>query len=394
MENCIYLSAHYDPFYPNIVFVRGNGSRVWDTEGNEYLDFASGESFFNFGRRHPLIDRAMIAEIQDGLVQMCGCNFWYPSQARLAQMLCETMPKRYQWRVFFTNSGAESIEGAMKLAQYVTGRPAFVAFRGCFHGRTLGALNLTNSNPVQRKGFFLTIPVEHLAFGALRALDNIHRSDIAAVFVEPIQGYGGVRVAPPGFLKRIREFCDEHRALMVVDEIQTGLGRTGTMWAFEHDEIVPDVICSAKALGGGLPLGAVIAKAPLMEIWERGAHGSSGGGNVVACAAGTAVLSLLHSENCLRYVRDTGQLFIQQLQEALPRTTVTGRGFMVGVEFASRDIREAVMREAGKQGLLVVKASRNFRDSSIRLLPPLNAFYQELVRSISIISESFASLSV
>lgn len=381
-----YLSRHYSFFYPAIVFEKADGPYLFDLNGKPYIDCTSGESFLNLGHNNPKIRAAIDKQLDEGLLNVCGCNFMHPSQALLSQILARSMPASFKWKVFFTNSGAESIEGAIKLAQYATKRKRLIAFQGAFHGRTLGALHLTNSNPIQQSGFFLDMPVEYSTWGVPNALLTLQSNphEVAAVFLETVQGYGGINVPPHGFLAYVREFCDTHNALMIVDEIQAGLGRTGTFWAFEQEGVVPDIVCSAKALGGGLPLGAVIGKREIMDQWEAGSHGSSGGGNPVACAAGIAFLSLLNKD-LLKYVRETGLWFMSELQRELSPHIVTGRGLMVGIEFPNTEIREQVMREAANQGLVMLKANRSFHNASIRLIPPLNTPRQVLQDTIDIL---------
>lgn len=373
-----YLSPHYNFFYPDIVFERANSIYIYDSDGEKYIDCTSGESFFNLGHNHPAIVRAMKEQMETELFSICGCNFMHAPQALLAKALAETMPKELRWKVFFTNSGTESIEGAIKLARYETGRKFFIAFKGAFHGRTMGALGLTYSHRIQHEGFDPELPVQHLPFGDIVAFNNflqtrnpIYPLEVAAVVLEPIQGYGGINVSPPGFLQAVRNFCDRYGMLMILDEIQTGLGRTGKMWAFEHDRVIPDIVCTAKSLGGGLPLGAVIAKREIMDSWKPGSHGSSGGGNPIGCAAGIKLLSILNHESVLEFIRGNGEYFIKELKLALYPNEVTGRGYMVGIEFQNTEVRDEVVRNAANRGLIMLKANRDFRDRSIRLLPPL-----------------------
>ena len=278
------------------------------------------------------------------------------------------MPQRWDWQVFFTNSGAESVEGAMKLARYYTRRIKFISFSGGFHGRTFGAMSLGSAFDKLYQGFQPLLPVvEVLPYGDVNALNSIYypKDMLAAVIVEVVQGVGGCRVASRSFLQSIREFCTRHGVLMVADEVQSGIGRTGRLWAIEHSEVVPDVICSAKALGGGLPLGAVIAKKKFMT-WTKGCHGSTFAGNPVACAAALKVLELL-DEDFLKEVRSKGRWFRRELEKKL-RRPVHGLGLMLAVDFGDAQLRDRIVIKAAQKGLLVLESE----PASVRLLPPLN----------------------
>ena len=288
----------------------GQGHRLYDTAGRAYLDFANGIAVTALGHVHPRVTAAIHAQVDKLIGPINAIGFTEPI-TRLADEIAATFPAPLD-SVMFLNSGSEAIDGALKLARRVTGRPGIVAFRGGFHGRTWGALSVTSSAINYRTGYEPLLPGVHLSTfpavyrgfggdeaaavaGAMADLRTLTSTDIpaasvACVLIEPVQGEGGFTPAPPAFLRELRAFCDEHGILLIADEVQSGYGRTGRMWAFEHADIVPDVVVLAKAIANGLPLSAIVSSRELQERWGRGAHGSTFGGNPVACAAGSAVL--------------------------------------------------------------------------------------------------------
>ncbi|HEY6013677.1 MAG TPA: aspartate aminotransferase family protein, partial [Candidatus Limnocylindrales bacterium] len=294
----------------------GVGHRLYDTAGKAYLDFANGIAVTALGHAHPRVTAAIHAQVDRLIGPVSAMGFAEPV-SRLAAALDATFPDPLD-SVMFLNSGSETIEAALKLARRVTGRPGIIAFRHGFHGRTFGAMSVTSSSLNYRAGYEPVLPGVYLTdfpeayrdFGGDEArateaaLASLHRlttteippSSVAAMLIEPIQGEGGYTPAPAEFLRELRAFCDRHGILLIADEVQTGFGRTGQMWAFEHSGIVPDVVCMAKAIANGLPLSAVISSRELQERWGRGAHGSTYGGNPVACAAGLAVLETIQEE--------------------------------------------------------------------------------------------------
>jgi 4-aminobutyrate aminotransferase len=320
---------------------------------------------------------------------------------RAAEKLVSLMPGGEGWQVFFTNSGTEAIEASLKLARYVTGRQNVIGFYGAFHGRSYGSLSLTASKPRQRRGFFPLLPgtfhsyypncyrcpinLTHPACD-LACLDLIEHtlfstttpaSEVAAIIVEPIQGEGGYIVPPLGAMRTLREICDRHGILLICDEVQSGVGRTGKMWAFEHEEMLPDIVASAKGLGGGLPIGAMIARSELARQWEPGAHGNTYGGNGLTCAVTHELLCMVE-EQLMDNAAAVGPHLMRCLQELRPRFAqigaVRGRGLMIGVELIDpatgapdHDLAEAVMAEAFRKGLLVLTCG----PSTIRFCPPL-----------------------
>jgi 4-aminobutyrate aminotransferase len=392
------LSTSFTRPYP-LAIDRGEGCWVIDVDGNELLDFTSGIAVTSTGHAHPTVVAAIESQARRFL-HMSGTDFYYEPEVRLAERLGELAPVEPQARVFFTNSGAESIEGAMKLARWSTRRPHFLAFTGAFHGRTLGALSLTGSKVIQRDGFAPLMPgVFHVPFPSARRprscdetfqrLDELFHTvarpeSFAAVFVEPIQGEGGYVVPPDDFLPRLRAVTAEHGILLIVDEIQSGIGRTGRMFAIEHHAIQADVITVAKGIASGLPLGAFIARRGLMS-WPPGSHGSTFGGNPVACAAALATLDLVEG-GLMQNAAEMGPILmdgLRAIQARHPRVIVDvrGRGLMVAIELASAGAVEAVMQGAFERGLLVLPTGSR----AIRLCPPLVVSSDEVAVALAIL---------
>ncbi len=302
------MSPSYTRVYP-LVVRRAKGAMIEDMDGNRFLDFTAGIAVTNVGHSHPRVVAA-IRKQAGRLVHMSGTDFYYAPQVKLAERLAEVAPGPDPKRVFFTNSGAEAIEAALKLARRHTGRNRVLAFLNAFHGRTYGAMSLSGSKTTQRRGFSPLVPdIHHVPYGDLPAVRTVLRTicppdELAAIFVEPIQGEGGYIVPPPEFLPGLRELCDEHGVLLVLDEVQSGMGRTGKMFACEHWNVAGDIVCLAKGIANGLPLGAIVAKASVMD-WPSGSHASTFGGNPVACAASLATLRLIEDRyraNALRAV--------------------------------------------------------------------------------------------
>ena len=350
------------------------GCLVWDVHGREYIDCASGPAVFNVGHRHPRV----LAAVREQLDRMPMSVRTMPSapQAQLAERLAELTPGDLQYS-FFCNSGAEAIEGALKLARLATGRPGVVAMQQGFHGKTLGALSATGRE-YYRKPFEPLLPgFTHVPFGDADAVEAALAPHTGAVILEPIQGEGGVILPPPGYVRRIREMCDRHNVLMIVDEIQTGLGRTGRLFCVDHEEATPDILTLAKALGGGvMPIGAFIARPRLWEEYRREPylHSSTFGGNPLACRAGLATLDVLVDERLAERAVERGQEFLRHLRQIQARhpeviTDVRGRGLMIGVEFAHSDYALLVSAEAGHRGVITFYTLNN--PQVIRIAPPL-----------------------
>jgi 4-aminobutyrate aminotransferase len=399
------LSTSFTRPYP-LAIDRGEGAWVIDVDGNEFLDFTAGIAVNSTGHSHPTVVHAIETQARRFL-HMSGTDFYYEPEVRLAERLAELAPVEPEARVFFTNSGAESIEGAMKLARWATRRPNFLAFTGAFHGRTLGALSLTGSKVIQRDGFAPLMPgVFHVPFPSasehahsdetFRRIDEVFHTvarpdSFAAVFVEPIQGEGGYIVPPDDFLPRLRMLTIEHGILLVDDEIQSGMGRTGRMFAIEHAEVQPDVITLAKGIASGLPLGAFIAGRGLMS-WPPGSHGSTFGGNPVACAAALATLDLVQGGLMHNAVGGGARLLdgLARLKQRYPQLVkdVRGRGLMVALELPSHADAEALMLQAFHCGLLVLPTG----PSAIRLSPPLIVSAEEIDVALDILSDALSRM--
>ena len=392
----------------------GIGHRLYDTSGRGYLDFANGIAVTALGHTHPRVTAAIHAQV-DRLIGPVHALGFAESTVTLARMLADTFPDPLD-TVLFLNSGSETIDGAIKLARRVTGRPAIIAFRGAFHGRTIGATSVTSSSLNYRKGYepllpsvYQTVyPAVYRYYGgdeqkavadALKHFDGllmttVAPSEVAAVIIEPVQGEGGYHPAPAAFLQGLRERCDKHGILLIADEVQSGYGRTGEMWAFEHAGIVPDVACVAKAIANGLPLSAIVTRKELQERWGKGAHGTTYGGNPVACAAGVAVLETIRDEDLVANARARGAELSAGLRELMADFPgigdVRGPGLMVGVEFVKdRATREpdgatadAVIERAADAGLLLL--SCGIAHQVVRWIPPLDVTIPELEEALGI----------
>jgi 4-aminobutyrate aminotransferase len=394
------MSPSFTRSYP-FVMDHGRGCWVTDVDGNRFLDFTAGIAVVTTGHSHPKVVAA-IKEQADRFLHMSGTDFYYTSEIELAERLENRILPGTPARVFFTNSGAEAIEGAMKLARYATGRPSYIAFIGAFHGRTFGALSLTASKASQRRRFApLLSQVFHAPFPTpargVTTDESIARIEelfttvappesVAAVFVEPIQGEGGYLVPPDDFLPRLRELTAKHGILLVVDEVQSGMGRTGHLLAVEHWGVEPDIVCLAKGIASGLPLGAFIARAEQMS-WPPGSHGSTFGGNPVACAAGLVTLDLLEGglmDNAAR----VGAVLQDGLREIAAGsrdiTDVRGIGLMLAIELRTPELAAKLVQSAFEQGLLLLTAGTR----AVRISPPLVLNPEEAATGLEIIASS------
>ncbi len=392
------ISPSYTRSYP-FVMAKGQGSEVWDVDGRRYIDFGTGIAVTNTGHSHPHVVEAIKKQV-DLFLHMSGTDFYYAQQIELAERLNKLAPISGPTKVFFGNSGAEAVEAALKLARWYTKRPRFIAFYRAFHGRTFGALSLTASKSIQRQGFAPLVPgVSHAFYPnpyrnpfpgedpGLAALDYIENhlfktttppEEVAAIIVEPIQGEGGYIVPPDNFLPGLRELADKYGILLIFDEVQTGFGRTGKMFAAEHWGVEPDIICMAKGIASGMPLGAIVAKSEIMS-WPPGAHASTFGGNPVSCAAALATLDLLEG-GLVEMSARSGAYLKSRLREIAERYPVMGdvrgKGLMVGVEFVKDqeskepwpELRDAIVLKAFEQGLLILGCGYN----SLRFIPALN----------------------
>jgi len=414
-------AAHaYIKEYP-LVIAGGRGPMVEDVDGNRYLDFMAGIAVASTGHAHPKVVAA-IQEAASRFLHICGTDFYYETMAALCERLARVAPGKSKKRVFLTNSGTEAVEGAIKLARNSTRRPAVIAFDGSFHGRTYGAMSLTSSKVTQRAGFGPMLPeVYHVPYAnryrcqycrdraectldCVRSIETelfarrVHPRDVAAIFVEPIQGEGGYVVPPKGFLTALRELCDRHGILLVIDEVQSGIGRTGKMFACEYEGVEPDVLLTAKGLGSGMPIGAIIAREEVMK-WGQGAHGSTFGGNPVCCAAALATLDLVEG-GFVANARAMGERLTSGLRRLAERHEtigdIRGLGLMIGVEFVSdRTTREPaptlvheLVQRAFRRGLLLLGAGK----SALRLAPPLVIDEYDVDTALGLIDEVLSGL--
>ncbi|MBS2038612.1 aminotransferase class III-fold pyridoxal phosphate-dependent enzyme [bacterium] len=360
--------------YPLMV-KRASGCMVEDIDGNVLLDVQAGVATASTGHCHPAVAAAMKQQV-DTLIHICGTDFFYPGYGELCERLNKLAPHNEKgWQTFLSNSGTEAVEAAIKLARYHTGRSQLIAFRGGFHGRTLGSLSLTASKPKYRKGFGpLTPGTHHVEYGDWQSIDRLFHTtvpaqEVAAIVVEPVQGEGGYIVPPASFLQNLRAICDEHGILLIFDEVQSGMGRTGKMFAAEHFGVLPDIITLAKGIASGMPLGAMMARKEIMT-WGGGSHGSTCGGNPVCIAAALATLDLLEG-GLVQNAAVVGDAFKQMLSETLTGQPgiheVRGVGLMIGVEFTDPDIADAVANLCYERGLLVLECGTK----AIRMSPPL-----------------------
>jgi 4-aminobutyrate aminotransferase len=391
-----YVSPSYTRDYP-FVIARGEGAIVEDVDGNRVLDCAAGIAVNSTGVSHPDVVKA-IAEQAQKFIHMSGTDFYYEPQVRLAEELASIAPIGGEVRTFFANSGTEATEAAIKLARYYTKRQGIIAFLGAFHGRSMGSLSLTASKAIQRRGFGPFVPgVYHAPYpdpyraasadaAAAQSLSYIEDQlfthlvapdEVAAVVVEPIQGEGGYVVPPPSFLSGLRELTREHGILLVVDEVQSGMGRTGRMFACDHFDLEADIVTIAKGIASGLPLGVTCARADIMT-WPPGAHASTFGGNPVACAAATKTIELL-KRSLVANAADVGGYLMSGLRGLQKKHQiigdVRGLGLMIGIELVKDrqtktravEERNAVVQAAFRRGMLILGAGKN----AIRLAPPL-----------------------
>lgn len=416
-KDATYMSPSYTRSYP-LVADRGAGMFITDVDGNRFLDFTAGIAVTATGHCHPEVVKAAQEQVAR-LIHMSGTDFYYRLQSDLAERLASIVPITGPKKVFFTNSGTEAVEAAMKLARYHTRRTRFVAFLGAFHGRTLGALGLTASKAVQRRHFSPMMPdATHVPYGycfrcpyhltysdcnlhCVAAIKDMYFSkvcppeDVAAIIVEPIQGEGGYVVPPPDYFAALRRLCDEYGILLVVDEIQSGMGRTGKMFAIEHWGIQPDIVAIAKGIASGFPLGAMVSRADLQD-WPSGAHANTFGGNPVACAAALKTIDLLQG-GLLSNAGRMGALLMDRLrafQATCPAIVdVRGKGLMIGAEVEAADggmagahaLRDRIVQEAFERGVLLLGCGENV----IRFCPPLVVEAGHIEAMMTVLREAF-----
>ena len=394
-----FVSPSYTRSYPMVAKI-GRGAMVEDVDGNVFLDFAAGIAVVSTGHCHPRVVEAIQKQAAE-LIHISGTDFYLPNMAELAARLAAVAPGKEAKKVYFGNSGTEAVEAAIKLARYHTRRDKIIAFHGCFHGRTMGSLSLTASKAVQRKGFgTLLAGVFHIPYPnsyrcpygnpspctCVESATFLEReifkrlvdpAEVAAVFIEPIQGEGGYVPASKEFLVELQKICRKHGILLVCDEVQSGMGRTGKWWAGDHAGIEPDILCVAKGIASGMPLSATIARASLMD-WKPGAHASTFGGNPVCVAAALATMDLLESQY-IENARRIGDFLMVRMADWPARHKIVGdvrgKGLMIGVEIVrdqktkerAGELREAIIQRAFTKGLLLLGAGEN----TIRIAPPL-----------------------
>ena len=412
-----FMSPSFTRDYP-LVAKNGRGAMVEDVDGNLFLDFAAGIAVCSTGHCHPKVVEAIQKQSAE-LIHMSGTDFYYESLPYLAERLGKTVLGAEEKKVFFCNSGTEAVEGAVKLARYATKRDKMIAFYGCFHGRTMGSLSLTASKSTQRKNFGALLGgVEHIPYPyayrcalghgpetcgeeILETLENqifkrlFDPSEVAGIIIEPIQGEGGYVPAPKFFLQELQRICRQHGIMLICDEVQSGMGRTGKMWAHEYAGIEPDILCSAKGIASGMPLGAIIARSSVMN-WKPGAHGTTFGGNPVCLAAAIATLDLLES-GLMTNAKKMGDYIFAKTADWSKKFKIVGdvrgRGLMIGIEIVrdqrtkerAADLRNAIVDMAFHKGLLILGAGEN----TIRLSPPLIIDEEQADFAIRTLEECF-----
>ncbi|MTT32120.1 aminotransferase class III-fold pyridoxal phosphate-dependent enzyme [Terrilactibacillus sp. BCM23-1] len=392
--------------------VKGEGVYLWDEEGNKYLDFASGVAVTNVGHNHPYVVQKVVEQCQT-LIHGGHNVIYYPTYVELGEKLIEAVDPNY--KVYFSNSGAEANEAAIKLAKQVTKRPGIISFKRSFHGRTLATTTLTASNSGYRQNYEGLLPSVYYADypyatrsglneeeevkRCIGALDEIFHcliapEQVSSIIVEPMQGEGGYVVAPKAFIQHLRKVCDEHGILLIFDEVQTGFGRTGKLFAYEHFDVKPDILTLAKGIANGFPLSAIVAKGELMDAWTQGTHGGTYGGNPVACASALAVLELLQ-DKYIDNAKKMGEYFVEELTLLKEKydeiLEIRGLGLMIGVEFVTKTgepnatLVKKVIGKALEKGLILLNCGVD--KNVIRFIPPLIVKEEEINKAITIFSE-------
>jgi 4-aminobutyrate aminotransferase len=412
------ISPSYTRSYP-LVARRGRGVRVEDVDGNEFLDFAAGIAVVSTGHCHPEVVAAIQQQAAE-LIHISGTDFYYQGLTELADRLSAVAPMPGPHKFFYGNSGAEAIECALKLARYHTGRQQVISFLGAFHGRTMGALSLTGSKPQQKRRFSPLVPgVTHIRYpytyrgcsggpqeedafslGCARYIEEklfktiLPPEEVAAVFIEPIQGEGGYVVAPDNFMRELRAICDRHRILLVVDEVQSGCGRTGKWWAVEHSGVEPDMVCMAKGIASGMPLGICMTRAEVMD-WVPGSHASTFGGNPVSIAAALATMNILERD-AIANAASVGEFMLERLRGWTATHPlvgeVRGRGLMIGIELVkdkatrepAAELRNRIETLAFERGLMMLGCG----ETSLRLSPPLVVSKEEATVALDLLEDA------
>lgn len=414
------ISPSYTRDYP-FVIAKGKGTQVWDVDGQRYIDFTSGIAVTSTGHCHPKVVAA-IRKQADQFLHMSGTDFYYSVQIELAEKLTKIAPMKEQSQVFFVNSGTEANEAAIKLARYATGRSQFIGFLHSFHGRSMGSLAFTSSKAIQRQGFFPMMDgVTHIPYPDTyrpvldqtryddygeRVVDYLEKeifstivpaNEVAGILVEPIQGEGGYVVPTPKFFTALRKLCNKYGIVLIADEVQTGMGRTGTWWCIEQFGVEPDIVTTAKGIASGLPLGAMIARKSLMK-WVPGSHGNTFGGNPVACAAALATLDVL--EKNLSHVKDQGEYAMKRLVKMKENFSfigdVRGKGLLLGVDIvknkqtheADHDLRDMILHQAFNSRLLLLGCG----PSTLRIIPPLTVPHKILSEGLDVLERVFEKI--
>jgi 4-aminobutyrate aminotransferase len=419
-----YISPSYTRSYP-LVAKSGRGIVVTDVDGNEFFDFSAGIAVTSTGHCHPHVVEAIQKQAAE-LIHMSGTDFYYESMVELAERLSKIAPMPGPHKIYYGNSGAEAVEAALKLARYHTRRQNVIAFFGAFHGRTMGALSLTASKPQQKRRFAPLVPgvthvrypdvyrgcsggaqdAEAFALGCARYIEEklfktiLPPEEVAAIFIEPIQGEGGYVVAPTVFMQELRRICDRHGILLVVDEVQSGVGRTGKWWAVEHTGVEPDIVCMAKGIASGMPLGIMMSKAEIMD-WVPGSHASTFGGNPVCIAAALATLDVIEREGLLNHSEEVGNYMLKRMADWPAKHKIVGdvrgRGLMIGVEIVKdkktkeygNEERDRIVELAFERGILFLGCG----PSTIRIAPPLVVTKDEADAAIDALEESIEIVS-
>ncbi|MEN3044373.1 MAG: acetyl ornithine aminotransferase family protein [Candidatus Hydrothermales bacterium] len=416
-----FISPSYTRVYP-LVVERGEGVFVYDVDGNKFLDFNAGVAVLTLGHSHPEVIEIAVNQIKK-LIHYSGTDFYYPSEIKLAEKLAEIAPGAKNRKIFFSNSGAESVEAAIKLARYYTNRPYIVAFYGGFHGRTMGALSATASKTIHRKRFFtlfygtvhapypycfrcpINLNYPRCNFACIKFIEEnifsrlVDPEEVAAFIIEPIQGEGGYIPAPPGYFVELKKLLDKYNILLIVDEVQSGMGRTGKFFAIEHYDVIPDIITLAKGIASGFPLGASIARSGIMN-WPPGTHASTFGGNPVSCEVALKVIEKLEN-GLLDHVRTLGEKALNEIlnwkNEFEIVGDVRGKGLMIGIEIVSdkknlnkdKIKRDKIVQECFKEGLLILPAGENV----VRICPPLIINEEEMFIGLEILKKVIKRVS-
>jgi len=388
-KGCEYLMNTYSRM--PVCFVKGEGARVWDVEGREYLDFISGIAVNSVGHCNPSVIKAVQEQVNE-LIH-CSNLYWNKPQIELAELLIKNS---FNGKVFFCNSGAEANEAAIKLARKV-GKKRFgrycyeiIVMKNSFHGRTYGSLTATGQGKYHKNFEPLVPGFKYVEFNDINAIKDAINPNVCAIMLEPVQGEGGIIPADPEYLKELRKLCDQNNVLLIFDEVQCGLGRVGTLFAYQHYGVVPDIMTLAKALGGGLPIGAVVAKKEIADFFEPGDHASTFGGNPLVCSAGLAALREIIDKKLYENAKIMGSYFMGKINELREQfdviKEVRGLGLMLGVELIVD--AKAVVNNCFEKGLIINSTGNN----TLRFVPPLTIDYEDIDKAIEILKDVFKNL--